>query len=280
MAAQITSLQLGAVVAKALYDELTPTGLAGLRLCGAALILVVLTRPRVRSLTRAQVRNAVAFGVCLAVMNVTYFNATRHLPIGVASALELLGPLLLALAASRRRSHFAAGCAALSGTLLLAGSGADLPLVGVALGLCAASARAAYVLLSKATGRVFEDLSGVALALTVGSALVLPVTVKLDGEALTRQPTLLLAGLLVAVLSSLLPYALDVIVLRRLTVQAFGILLSLSPAVGAFLAFVVLGERLAAREGVAIALIVIASASALGMPRLAHAAKEVADARP
>ncbi len=261
------------MIAKTLYDDLTPTGLAGLRLTGAALLLLMMTRPRVQSLTWVQVRFTVAFGACLAVMNVAYFNAIQHLPVGVASALELLGPLVLVLAASRRPRHVAAGCAALCGTLLLAGPGADLPLLGTALALCAASARAAYVLLSKAAGRAFDDLTGLALALAVGSMLVLPATVALDGQALIGQPRLLLAGMLVALMSSLLPYALDIIVLRRLTVQAFGILLSLSPAIGAVMAFVILDEQLVPREGAAIVLIVLASAAALDMPREASAAQ-------
>lgn len=261
--AQIVSMQLGAVVAKALYDDLSPTGVAGIRLAGSALTMGLLVRPSPRSLTGPQIRTVLTLGVCLAAMNTAFFNAIQHVPIGVASALELLGPLILVLVLSRRAAHIAAGVTALGGTLLLVEPGGGLPLAGIALGLSAALARGAYVLLSRAVGQAIDGFQGITLALIVGALLVTPATAALDGRTLTERPSLLLPGLAVALLSSSLPYSLDLVALRRLPVQAFGVLLSLNPAVGAVLAFLILDERLNTQQLIALSLIVIASTSAL-----------------
>lgn len=261
--AQIISMQLGSVVAKSLYDQVSPTGLAGVRLVGSAVILGLIVRPRFARMSRSQLYTAIALGACLAVMNTSFFNAIQHLPIGVASTFELLGPLVLALALARGPGVISAALLAAAGTVLLAAPGGELPPVGVGLGLLAALARATYVLLNRRVGRAFLNWDGIAVALLIGGLLVGPIAVVADGATLLRRPTLLLPGIGIALLSSVIPYTLDLVVLRRLPVQTFGILLSLSPAIGALIAYLFLGEELEPRQLAAVALIVVASCIAV-----------------
>ncbi|MGD6756550.1 EamA family transporter [Streptomyces sp. BH105] len=258
MLAQIASLQVGSAVAKGAYAAVGPTALAGMRLCFAAVLLWLLVRPRLRGITAAQWRAAGALGLLLAAMNLAYFQAISRLPIGVAATLELLGPLALSIALSRRIEHLVVGLLALAGVLLLAAPGASLPAAGLALGGAAAVCRAGYVVLSRRVGRLFPDWTGLTLALAVGACVLTPVTAVTDGGRVAAHPPVLFTGLLVALLSSLIPYALDMTVLRRIDARAFGVLLALSPAVAAGVGFVVLDEELTGRQLGAAGLIVAA----------------------
>ena len=262
MLAQIISLQLGSAVAKGLFADIGVTATAALRISLSAIVLWVLVRPRLRSLTRRQWCAALGLGVVLAAMNLAYFTAIGLLPLGVAASLELLGPLLLAVALTRRPSDGAWVALAVAGVLLLTAPGGDLPLLGLVAGLAAAAGRAGYVLLSRRVGRVFDGWSGLAVALATGACLLAPWGVVGAGARLL-DPGVLTAGMLVALLSSLLPYALDLVVLRRISPLLFGILLSLSPAVGALVGLVVLDETLDTRQVLAILCVVVASAGAL-----------------
>ncbi|MCI3933004.1 EamA family transporter [Streptomyces sp. AN091965] len=261
--AQVVSLQAGAAVAKAAYGQVSPTALAGMRLGFAALVLGCVVRPRPRRFTAERWWAAMGLGVVLAAMNTVYFQAIGKLPLGVAATLELLGPLLLALALSRGPAQLCAGLLALVGVLLLAVPGGALPVAGLALGALAAGCRAAYVVLNRRVGRLFPDWSGLTVALAVGALLLVPVAVFSDGAAVARHPGVLATGLLVALLSSLIPYSLDLLALRRIDVRAFGVLLALGPAAGAAVGFAALGERLNARQCGAVALVVVACAWAV-----------------
>ncbi|WP_172383781.1 DMT family transporter [Streptomyces sp. MNP-20] len=261
--AQVVSLQAGAAVAKAAYGQVSPTALAGMRLGFAALVLWCVAWPRPRRFTAERWWAAVGLGVVLAAMNTAYFQAIGKLPLGVAATLELLGPLLLALALSRSPAQLCAGLLALAGVLLLAAPGGALPVAGLALGALAAGCRAAYVVLNRRVGRLFPDWSGLTVALAVGALLLVPVAVFTDGAAVARHPGVLATGLLVALLSSLIPYSLDLLALRRIGVRAFGVLLALGPAAGAAVGFAALGERLNARQCGAVALVVVACAWAV-----------------
>ncbi|MGW5678028.1 EamA family transporter [Streptomyces sp. NPDC003860] len=196
-------------------------------------------------------------------MNALYFQAIAHLPIGVASAVELLGPLALAAALSRRARDLVVVAAAVGGVLLLVAPGADLAWVGLVWGAGAAVCRGAYVMLSHRVGRGFDDATGLALALAVGACLLTPVAAVSGAHQIVAHPEVLVVGALVAVLSSLVPYRLDMVVLRRVGVRTFGVLLALSPAVGAVVGALVLGEVLGGREAAAVLLIVVASAVAV-----------------
>ncbi|MFZ3566014.1 EamA family transporter [Streptomyces sp. BH097] len=258
MLTQIASLQVGSAVAKGAYAAVGPTALAGMRLCFAAVILWLLVRPRLRGITAAQWRAAGALGLVLAAMNLAYFQAIGRLPIGVAATLELLGPLALSIALSRRIEHLVVGLLALAGVLLLAAPGASLPAAGLVLGGAAGVCRAAYVVLSRRVGHLFPDWTGLTLALAVGACVLTPVTAVTDGDRVAAHPSVLFTGLLVALLSSLIPYALDMTVLRRIDARAFGVLLALSPAVAAGVGFALLDEELTGRQLGAAGLIVAA----------------------
>ncbi len=262
MLAQIASLQVGSAIAKGLFADVGATATAAMRITLSAIVLCALARPRIGSFTSAQWRAALSLGVVLAAMNLAYFQAIGVLPLGVAATLELLGPLLLAVALTRRRSDRAWVTLSIAGVLLLTAPGGRLPLLGIGLGLLAAGCRAGYVLLNRQVGRLFGDWSGLAVALAAGACLLAPIGAVSGGTRLL-DPGVLAAGVLVAVLSSLLPYSLDLVVLRRISPRLFGILLSLSPAVGTLVGFVVLAEALTTRQMLAILLVVVASVGAV-----------------
>ncbi|MGW1846219.1 EamA family transporter [Streptomyces sp. NPDC001966] len=263
MLAQIVSLQAGSAVAKGAYATVGPTTLAGMRLAFAAAILWALARPRLGKVTAVQWRAAISLGLVLAAMNLAYFQAISKLPIGVAATLELLGPLTLSIALSRRLEHLAVAVPALVGVLLLASPDSSLSVAGLLLGGAAAVCRAGYVVLSRRVGRLFPDWTGLTLALACGACVLTPIAVVTDGGGIQAHPAVLGTGLLVALLSSLIPYALDMTVLRRIDMRTFGVLLALSPAVAGAVGFILLHEQLAARQLCAMALIVLAGAGAV-----------------
>ncbi|WP_413796832.1 EamA family transporter [Streptomyces iranensis] len=261
MLTQIVSLQAGSAVAKDAYGTAGPTALAGMRLFFSAAILWVLVRPRLRKVTAVQWRAAISLGLVFAAMNLAYFQTISRLPIGVAATLELLGPLTLSIVLSRRPEHLAVALLALVGVTLLAAPGASLSAAGLLLGGAAALCRAGYVVMSRRVGHLFPDWTGLTLGLAGGACVLTPVTAVMDGGTVAARPAVLGTGLVVALLSSLIPYSLDMAVLRRIDVRAFGVLLALSPAVAAGVGFVLLlREQLTARQLCAMALVVLAGA--------------------
>ncbi|HKF80673.1 MAG TPA: EamA family transporter [Thermoleophilaceae bacterium] len=261
--AAVASVQFGAALAKTLFDDLGPGGTVFLRVLFAALLLLVLWRPRVGGRPRRDLALAAAFGVSLAGMNLSFYGALDRIPLGVAVTFEFVGPLGVAVVGSRRALDLLWVVLAAAGILLLSDFGdfAGLDSGGVGLALLAGGFWAAYILLSARIGRVFSGGSGLALAMVVASVLLVPVGVADGGDALL-QPGLLALGAAVAMLSSAVPYSLELEALRRLPEPVFGVLMSLEPAVAALAGFVVLGQDLRARELVAILLVVAASAGA------------------
>jgi inner membrane transporter RhtA len=261
--AGVSSVQLGAAIAKSLFDELSPTGLVMLRLVFGALILGFLFRPRVRDRSSHELQLALAFGLTLVTMNFCFYQAIDRIPLGIAVTLEFIGPLGIALVGSRRASDIVWVAFAASGIVLLApGIGDDgLDAVGVTFALGAGVLWAAYITLSIHVGRAYSGPTGLVLAMAVGAVVSLPFGIASAGSALL-EPELLAAGLAVAVLSAALPWSLELEALRRLPAHVFGVLMSLEPAIGALVGFVVLGERIGTRAVVAIALVVVASAGA------------------
>jgi inner membrane transporter RhtA len=260
--AAVGSVQLGAALAKGLFDEVGPGGTVLLRVLLAALLLAALWRPRVRGRSRRELLLAGAFGASLAAMNLSFYGALDRIPLGVAVTFEFVGPLGVAVAGSRRALDLVWVALAAAGILLLSDFGAgDLDAVGVALALLAGGFWAAYILLSARVGRAFPAGTGLALAMVVAAALLLPAGVAEGGVDLLR-PGVLAVGVAVALLSSAVPYSLELEALRRLPPRVFGVLMSLEPAVAALAGFVVLGELLGPREVVAILLVVAASAGA------------------
>lgn len=270
--AGVTSVQLGAAIAKSLFDELTPTGLVMLRLVFGALILGLLFRPRVRDRSSRELQLALAFGLTLVTMNFCFYQAIDRIPLGIAVTLEFVGPLGIALLGSRRASDLLWVLLAAAGILLLAPGIGDngLDPVGVAFALGAGVLWAAYITLSIHVGRAYSGPTGLVLAMAVGAVVALPFGIASAGSALL-EPELLAAGLAVAVLSAALPWSLELEALRRMPAHVFGVLMSLEPAIGALVGFLVLDERIGTRAVVAIALVVIASAGAARGARTAPA---------
>jgi inner membrane transporter RhtA len=266
--AQVTSLQLGSAVAKDLFGRAGPSGIAGLRIAWTALVLCALVRPRLRGLSTRQLTAAFGLGFVVAAMNLTYFHAIARIPIGVASSLELLGPLGLSLVMSRRPIDLLWSGLSAVGLSLLAIPSSELNVAGLGFGAIAGLLRAGYVLLNRRVGELFDDWSGLALALTAGAVVLTPIGVITGGEQLTHCDVLI-HGLGVAILSSLVPYSLDLLTLRRITPRLFGIFLSASPAVAAMIGYVVLGESIIINDLLAIGLITAANIAAVRAHRRA-----------
>jgi inner membrane transporter RhtA len=194
-------------------------------------------------------------------MNLTFYEAIARIPLGIAVTVEFAGPLAVAIALSRRKLDALWVVLAAAGILLLARGGGDIETGGVLLALLAGAFWAAYILLSARAGQAFPGGSGLAIAMVVGGVALLPVGVVGGGSELL-DPGLLAAGAGVALLASAIPYSLELEALRRLPAQAFGILMSLEPALAALAGFVILGEGLRPRDVIAIVLVAAASAGA------------------
>ncbi|WP_369069581.1 EamA family transporter [Kineococcus terrestris] len=257
------SLQVGAAAASHLFPTAGSTGATALRLGVAALVLVALARPRLRTWTRAQWRAVAALGACLAAMNGTFYAAIDRIPLGTAVTVEFLGPLTLAAVLSRRGRDLVWVGTALAGVVLLGTAGhpadVDLDPAGVALAAVAGVFWAGYVLTAGRVGRAVPGLGGLAVATAVAALLVLPLGAPGAARAL-GEPGLLPLVVATALLASVVPYAFELAALRRLPAAVFGVLLSLEPALAAAAGFALLGERLSAAGVLAIGLVVAASA--------------------
>ena len=256
--AAILSVQVGAAVSKGLFDVVSPTVMVWLRLATSTVVLVALARPRLAGRSRSDWTVVLAFGAALATMNWAIYQSFARLPLGVAVSIELLGPLTLALALSRRRTDLLWVVLAGAGVALLGFEGEDVTVVGVLYALLAAAAWAAYILLSADTGRRWPGLSGLALASVVGTVALGPYAVLSAGDDLL-DARLLLVGLLVGLLSSVVPYSLELAALRTMPPKVFGVLMSLEPAAAALAGLVLLGELLGPVEWLAITFVIVAS---------------------
>ncbi|MFM6849962.1 MAG: EamA family transporter [Terrabacter sp.] len=261
----VLSVQFGGAFAATLVPRIGATGSVLLRLVFAMAILYAVARPSWRGRTRAGWGTVVLFGLALAAMNTSFYASLAHLPIGVAVTIEFLGPLGLAAALSRRLRDVVAVTAAALGVILVSGvlhtSLDRLDLVGVGFAALAGVMWAAYIVLSQRTGRAFGGLDGLALALIVSTVAVAPLGLTTVDRWTPRDVAL---GLGIAVLSSVLPYSLELMALRHLAQHVFGILLSLEPVVAALAGFVVLHQVLEPGQVAGMALVVLASAIVLG----------------
>jgi inner membrane transporter RhtA len=256
----IASVQFGSAFADKLFAQAGPGGVVLLRLALSAAILLAISRPRLRGRTRADLGAAIAFGLVLGGMNWSFYEALDRLPLGVAVTIEFLGPLGVAVAGSRRLLDAVWVVLAAGGVGLLAlrGDNHDIDPAGIALALLAGACWAGYILLSKRVGASFAALDGLAIALAVGTLLVLPAGIAQGGTALLH-PGVLAGGLAVALLSSLIPYSLEIVALRRLKASTFGLLMSLEPAFAALAGVIVLSQPLTGVLLVALVMVVIAS---------------------
>jgi inner membrane transporter RhtA len=264
----ISSVQVGAAFAKTLFDELGVGGTVFLRILFAAIVLALIWRPRLAGHGRGDLWLAVAFGLTLGAMNFAFYSALDRIPLGIAVTFEFVGPLGVAVAGSRRPLDLLWVALAAAGILLLSDFGStDLDGLGVALAMLAGGFWAAYILLSARVGGAFPGGGGLALAMIVASVMLLPVGVG-DAGADLLVPSILAAGAAVAILSFVIPYSLEMEALRRMPAGVFGVLMSLEPAAGALAGLIVLSEGLAAREVVAILLVIAATAGAASQAKV------------
>ena len=255
----IVSVQAGAALAKGLFPALGPVGTVGLRVVLSAIMLMAVFRPRLRALSWSQWRAVIPYGLILATMNILFYLSLSRIPLGVAVTVEFIGPLAVAVLGSRRAVDIAWVVLAAAGIALItpwSGGGTDA--FGVALALAAGVCWAGYILLGGRVSRIMPGGASVATGMLIASFIAVPGAIATGGFERLTLP-LFVAGAGVALLSSAVPYTLEMIALKRLPARTFGILMSLEPAVAALLGVVVLHELLSFRQWLAVALIIAAS---------------------
>jgi inner membrane transporter RhtA len=256
--------ELGAAIAVTLFPQVGATGMVLLRLVFSAAILLIAFRPSVRGRSRGDWLTVIGFGLVLATMNALFYTSLLSLPLGVAVTIELLGPLILSVVISRRPAAWLWAALAFAGVVLLgwSGFGRLFNLAGALFAAGAGGMWVCYILLSARTGRRFSRLDGLAIAMPIGALAIAPLGIATAGIALL-SPRELALGLAVAVLSSAIPYGLELISLRRLPAATFSILLSLAPAIAALAGFLVLRQELSLLGSIGIACVVVASSGAV-----------------
>ncbi|WP_185995022.1 EamA family transporter [Nocardioides campestrisoli] len=267
--AGIASVQLGAAVAKDLFDRVDPTALVWLRLVASAVLLLALARPRLRGRSRGDWQVVAGFALTLAVMNWAFYQSFARLPLGVAVTIELIGPLAVALAGSRRVRDLLWVLLAGIGVTALGWERTALDPVGVAYAVLAGTGWACYILLSAQTGRRWPGLDGLSVASAGGALMLAPFALAADLHGLL-DPQVLALGALIGLLSSVIPYSFELIALRSLRPSVFGILMSVEPAAAALAALLVLGESLSVLQWTAIGCVVAASAGATLFTQTSH----------
>jgi inner membrane transporter RhtA len=272
----IVSVQFGAGLADRLFGQVPPTAVTGLRLWTAALAMVALSgrgfAEAVRDLRKrrafADAVIAGSFGISLLIMNFSIYQAFARIPLGVAVTIEFLGPLAVAVAGSRRLADVGWVALAAAGVVLLTRGGhGHLSLAGVLFAGLAGACWAAYIVLSAATGRRFPGSAGLAMAMVVSAVLVTPPAVAAGGSAMFR-PAVLATGAAIGILSSVIPYGLELESLRRVPMRLFGVWMSMEPAVAALIGLVMLGQHLTPLEWLAICFVMIACAGAAQSERV------------
>jgi len=257
----IMSVQFGAAVSKGLFAEIPPVGMVLLRLATSSLVLLALARPRLGGRTAADWRPVLALGLALGAMNWSFYESFARIPLGVAVTIEFVGPLALAAVGRRRpRDLVWVGLAAL-GVVLFGAGPTKVDALGFGLALLAGGCWALYIVSTAATGRRWAGVEGLAVASTVATLAIAPFAVATAGMRLL-EPRLLVLGALVGLLSSVIPYSLEMVALRTLPARVFGILMSLEPATAALVAAVLLREWLTPLQLLAMACVTAASVGA------------------
>ena len=254
------SVQLGAALAVPVMAAIGPAMTTALRLLWAGILLAIIVRPRFGAITVRQWLAGSLLGLVIAGLTLSYFVAISRIPMGPATAIEFLGPLGVALLGTRRFQHLILAAVAASGVMLLTREEShwSVDLVGVGFAAAAACGWAAYILLMKKVGTSFPGLQGLSIAVLVAAVAAAPVSFVVRENSLTFTPLLYTIGL--ALLSPLLPYALEMMALRRMSIRAFGIFMSMEPAISAMLGYAILSQHLTLRQICGIICVVVASA--------------------
>ncbi|MCI2959146.1 EamA family transporter [Agromyces atrinae] len=254
------SVQIGAALGATLFPLLGPAGVVALRQAVSAVVLIGIARPTPRTLVSSAARPALLLGITLIVMNLSLYAAVERIGLGLAVTLEFLGPLTLALLGSRRRSDLA--CAALAGlgVVLLTGSVWGIDPLGVLLGLTAGAAWAGYIVFSQRAGKSLPGVQGTAIASIVAALVTAPfLVIALLGVSPSELAHVALIGLAVGTLSSALPYSLDLLVLRVIRRQTFGVLQSIHPAAAALAGLFILGQALSLTQIIGLTLVSVSN---------------------
>jgi inner membrane transporter RhtA len=260
--AAATSVQAGASVAKSLFATLGPSGVVWLRLLFGSVGLWVAARPQLRSRPWHELRLIVALGIVLVTMNVSFYESIDRIPLGITVTVEFLGPLAVATIGSRRKLDLVWVALAGIGVALLAeGASSDVHTLGLVLAALAGLCWALYITLSVPVGRLFPGASGLAPAMLLGAVLITPWGIASAASGL-RNPQLVGAAAGVGLLSSALPWSLELEALRRLPTNVFGVVLALEPVIAALMGSLFLREHLSVRSWVAVGLVVAASVGA------------------
>lgn len=262
MAASL-GFQVGAAFAKTLFPLVGAQGVAALRLLFAALILAAYVQPWRHWPAKARLGPLVALGLCMAGVILMFYLALERLPLGVAIALQFLGPLAVALANSRQASDLAWAALAAAGVWGLVGHDAGsggFDLIGVAWGLGAAACWAGYIVFGRSASIAFGRAAP-ALSIALAAIIVLPVGVQHAGVGLL-SPAVIPIAILVALFSTAIPMSLELYAMPRMPPRTFGVFMSLEPAFGALSGLVILGEKLTLPQTAGVAAVVIAAAGA------------------
>ncbi|MGC9421474.1 EamA family transporter [Vibrio sp.] len=267
------AIQSGSSLAKQLFPIVGPGGTVALRISLAALILLIVFRPWRVSLSLSQWRSMIIYGASLGGMQILFYFAIERIPLGIGVALEFSGPLLLALFSSKRKLDIVWVAFAICGMLLLLPdmtSSDALDPIGVLLALSAGCCWAGYIWFGQRAGRVGSGGMTVAIGMTVAAVIIFPIGV-MTAESSIFTWSILPMALTIALLSSALPYSLEMLALKRLSTQHFSVMMSLEPAIAAMAGFLILHEQLALSQWLAISLIISASmGSTLSAQRKKH----------
>ncbi len=272
----ILSSQLGAATAKTLLTAHSAFSIVLLRTGFAAIVLWLVARPQIRQYCARQYWHAALLGLTIAGLSLTFYESVSRIPLGITMTIEFLGPLAVAVVASRKASDLIWPVLAFSGILLLAPTGRleSLSYSGIAFAFLAAAAWAAYLILAKRTTTIFSGATGLTLPMTFAALASLPFGLHAGGKSLLDS-SLLMNGFWVSLLSTIIPLSLEFLALKRMSPRTFGTLISGEPSVAAFVGVIMLHEHLALRAWAAVALVSIAAVGVMSQDARAQSASVV-----